>query len=60
MIYEDDGYDHGSLTAGYVVGDYYVSITMSGNYWPDGYTSRALTEEEMVDDLSTVLTAMNG
>jgi hypothetical protein len=60
MIYEDDGNDHGRLTAGYVVGDYYVSITMSGNYWPDGYTYRALTEEEMVDDLSTVLTAMNG
>ncbi|MDT0342862.1 hypothetical protein [Streptomyces litchfieldiae] len=60
LIYEDDGGGHGQLDAGYVVGDYYISITYGGFFNAGDFNTRALTEEEMVNDLSLLLTAMNG
>ncbi|TDC79715.1 hypothetical protein [Streptomyces hainanensis] len=60
LVYEDDGGGHGFLDAGYVVGDRYVAIQISGFHNAGGFDTRALTEEELVGDLSTLLTAMNG
>ncbi|WP_129843731.1 hypothetical protein [Streptomyces sp. RFCAC02] len=60
LVYEDDGSGHGNLRAGYVVGDHYVDITLGGFYNAGDFDTRALTEEEMVADLSLLLTAMAG
>jgi hypothetical protein len=60
FIYEDDGNDHGQMEAGYVVDDYYVTITINGMWDAGDFNWRALTEEELLDDLTLLLGAMNG
>ncbi|WP_159001257.1 hypothetical protein [Streptomyces sp. SBT349] len=60
LVYDDDGNGHGNLRAGYVVGDHYVNLTLGGFFNAGDFDTRALTEEEMVADLSALLTAMNG
>ncbi len=60
MIYRDDGYGNGHLEAGWVVGDYYVNVTLGGFFNAGDFDTRALTEEEMVADLSALLTALDG
>ncbi|MEO3750104.1 hypothetical protein [Streptomyces sp. B6B3] len=60
MIYNADEYGSSFLEAGWVVGDNYITISLSGFLVIEGFDQRAFTEEEMVADLSALLTAMGG
>jgi hypothetical protein len=60
LVYNDGGNGSGFLDAGWVVGDYYISVTISGFFNAGDFNTRALTEEELIADLSMLLTAMNG
>lgn len=60
VITKESTSDTSSLEAAYVVGDYYVNITIGGFFSGEGFDTRALTEEELISDLTALLNAMNG
>ncbi|MGP4109525.1 hypothetical protein ACTWP5_01235 [Streptomyces sp. 4N509B] len=60
VVTREDEYGSSFLDAGYVVGTSYVNVTISGSFSGEGFDTRALTEEELIEDLTTVLTSMNG